>query len=163
VDEPRVVELCIPYLALVVGSTPLLAISMMLEFALRADRNARTPMAIAAVVTVTKIALNFLWIFGYAGFPPLGLTGAGLATWRRSASGSSFLAVVARADRLAARAARSDLRAPRNWCARSCGWRFRASRASRTTWRCSRTSACFGYGSLAIAAYTVGVRLLAFT
>jgi putative MATE family efflux protein len=165
--EPAVVELCIPYLALVVGSTPLLAISMMLEFALRADRNARTPMAIAAVVTVAKIGLNFLWIFGFAGFPRLGLTGAGLATLASQLLGLVlFLAVVWRARTGSPLALRApDLRAPGDQVREvvrlslpGVGERFANNLALLAYFR-----VLSGYGSLAIAAYTVGVRLLAFT
>lgn len=165
--EPAVVELCVPYLALVVGSTPLLAVSMTLEFALRADRDARTPMWIAGVVTSTKIGLNLLWIFGLLGFPRLGLTGAGLATFVSQALGLAlFLAVVWRAApgsalalrRADFRAARPLLREVVRLSLPGVGERFANNLALLAYFR-----VLSGYGSLAIAAYTVGVRLLAFT
>jgi putative MATE family efflux protein len=165
--EPRVVELCVPYLAFVVGSTPLLAVSMMLEFAMRADRNARTPMFIAGAVTSTKIGLNLLWIFGLFGFPQLGLTGAGLATWVSQLLGLAlFLGVIWRAGPGSALAVRRpDFRHARGFVREvvrlalpGVGERFANNLALLAYFR-----VLSGYGSLAIAAYTVGVRLLAFT
>ena len=79
--EPAVARAAIPYLQLVVGSSLLLAVGMTLEFALRADRDTRTPMLIAAVVTAVKIAGNAVLIFGAGPFPRLELVGAGLATF----------------------------------------------------------------------------------
>lgn len=165
--EPQVVALCVPYLLLVVGSTPLLAISMMLEFALRANRDARTPMAIAGVVTLAKIAFNFLWIFGIGGFPRMGLTGAGLATLASQGLGLAlFLAVVWRAAPGSALAlqrrdfstARGLVREVARLSLPGVGERFANNLALLAYFR-----VLSGYGSLAIAAYTVGVRLLAFT
>jgi putative MATE family efflux protein len=165
--EPPVVALCVPYLALVVGSTPLLAISMMLEFAMRADRDTRTPMAIAAAVTAAKIGLNLLWIFGLAGFPRLGLTGAGLATLASQGLGLAlFLALLSRAAPGSALALRGrDFAAARGLVPEvmrlslpGVGERFANNLALLAYFR-----VLSGYGSLAIAAYTVGVRLLAFT
>ena len=165
--EPRVIELCVPYLALVVGSTPMLAVSMTLEFAMRADRNARIPMAIAAVVTSVKIGGNALWIFGLAGFPRLGLTGAGVATITAQAIGLMlFLTVVRRrpsASPLALR--RADFAGTRGLVPEvvrlalpGVGERLANNLALLAYFR-----VLSGYGSLAIAAYTIGVRLLAFT
>jgi putative MATE family efflux protein len=165
--EPDVVALCVPYLSLVVGSTPMLAISMTLEFALRADRRTRTPMAISSVVTVIKIALNALLIFGLAGFPRMGLTGAGVATAISQSIGLLlFLTVVWRSpprSPLAVR--RADFAAARPLAREvvrlslpGVGERLANNLALLAYFR-----VLSGYGSLAIAAYTVGVRLLAFT
>src|SRR4029450_13532158 len=78
--DPAVAHASIPYLQLVVGSSLLLAVSMTLEVALRADRDTRTPMLLASVVMVAKIAGNAVLIFGAGPFPRLELVGAGLAT-----------------------------------------------------------------------------------
>lgn len=165
--EEHVVSLCVPYLAAVVGSTPLLAISMTLEFAMRADRNARTPMAIAAGVTAAKIGLNLLWIFGYAGFPRLGLAGAGLATLASQVLGVALFLIALRRKHpdspLAVR--RRDFASARGFvpdvvrlALPGVGERLANNLALLAYFR-----VLSGYGSIAIAAYTVGVRLLAFT
>ena len=76
-----------------------LAVGMTLEFALRADRDTRTPMLIAAVVTTVKIAGNAVLIFGAGPFPRLELVGAGLATFLSQVIGLLlFTTVVVRAS-----------------------------------------------------------------
>lgn len=165
--EPAVAQGAVPYLRLVLGASLLLAVSMTLEFAMRADRDARTPMLIAAVVTAVKIAGNAVLIFGVAGFPRLELVGAGLATLAAQAVGLGlFAVVVARAD------PGSPLRVrPRDLVAA----RYRVPEVVRLMLpsvgeRLANNLAVLVYfrvlslfGSVTIAAYTVGVRLLAFT
>jgi putative MATE family efflux protein len=78
--DPEVVALAIPYMRLTLGSTLILSVAIVVESALRADKDTRTPMLIAMVATVIKTALNGLLIFGLLGLPRLELVGAGLAT-----------------------------------------------------------------------------------
>jgi len=78
--EADVIALSVPYLRMVMASSMLLAITMTLESALRANRDTVTPMRIVAIVTAVKIGLNAVLIFGLLGFPRLELVGAGLAT-----------------------------------------------------------------------------------
>jgi Na+-driven multidrug efflux pump len=77
---PDVIELAVPYLQLVMLGSLLMAVALTLESALRADRDTKTPMRVAVVVTAVKIGLNAVLIFGALGFPRLELVGAGLAT-----------------------------------------------------------------------------------
>ena len=78
--EPAVVEAAVPYLNYVLGSSVLLAFSMVIESGMRSDKNMRIPMLIAGATTVAKLILNWLLIFGNWGFPRMELVGAGLAT-----------------------------------------------------------------------------------
>ena len=78
--SPEVVALCIPYLQYLMVSAVLMGVSLTIESGLRANKDTRTPLRITVVVTVVKIALNVLLIFGVAGFPEMGVAGAGLAT-----------------------------------------------------------------------------------
>jgi len=80
--SPEVIALCVPYLRLLMASTVLLSVCLTLESAFRADRDTKTPMRITLVVTATKLALNVLLIFGApaAGVPAFGVAGAGYAT-----------------------------------------------------------------------------------
>jgi putative MATE family efflux protein len=165
--EPAVARASIPYLQLVVGSSLLLAVGMTLEFALRADRDTRTPMLIAAVVTAVKIAGNAVLIFGAGPFPRLELVGAGLATLSSQVVGFLlFTTVVVRAtgdSPLAVRprdfaAGRAFVRDVVRLAVPSVGERLANNLALLAYFR-----VLSGYGSVAIAAYTVGVRLLAFT
>ena len=164
---PTVVPRAIPYLQLVVGSSLLLSVSMTFEFGLRANRNARTPMLIAGIVTLVKLVLNGLLIFGAAGFPRLELVGAGLATLVSQGVGLAlFLAVVVRSPRDSPLGVRArDFRAAlplipevARIAAPSVGERLSNNLALLAYFR-----VLSGYGSIAIAAYTVGIRLLAFT
>ncbi len=165
--EPAVAQAAIPYLQLVVGSSLLLAVSMTLEFALRADRDTRTPMLIASVVTAVKIAGNAVFIFGAGPFPRLELVGAGLATFGSQVIGLLlFATVVVRSSEgspLALRlrdftAARPLVRDVVRLTLPGVGERLANNLALLAYFRVLSE-----YGSVAIAAYTVGVRLLAFT
>jgi putative MATE family efflux protein len=78
--EPDVIELAVPYLHLLMTSSVLMAACLNFESGLRANRDTKTPMRIALVATAAKLLLNALLIFGLFGFPRLELVGAGLAT-----------------------------------------------------------------------------------
>jgi putative MATE family efflux protein len=164
---PEVTALGVPYLVLVVGSSVLLGVSMVFEFAMRADRDTRTPMLIATAVTILKIVLNALLIFGMLGFPRLELVGAGLATVLSQLLGLAlFDAAVARARHDSPLRVRArDFRESRalvpevvRLALPSVGERLANNLALLAYFR-----VLSGYGTLAIAAYTVGVRLLSFS
>jgi putative MATE family efflux protein len=163
----EIVALAAPYFQLTIGSSLLFAFSFTYENAFRAAKDTRTPMLISAVVTVIKIGLNWLFIFGGFGLPPLDLVGAGLAT-----IGSQLVAAVlfVTASRRLERG--SPLRPSRG--------DFRDLReVGRDTLRLALPGVLerFGmnlalmsyffilgqYGPVTIAAYTVGVRVLSFS
>jgi len=165
--EPAVIDATVPYLRLVLGSSALLAVSLTLESAMRADRNTRTPMRIAAVVAAVKVALNAVLIFGAAGFPRLELVGAGLATVISQVIGLALFArEVARAPAsspLALRArdfahAGGALREVVRLALPSVGERLAMNLALLAYFRVLAE-----YGTVAIAAYTVGIRILSFS
>ncbi len=165
--EPDVVTATLPYLRLVLVSSALLAVSMTLESGFRADRDTSTPMLIAAAVTALKIALNALLIFGLGGFPRLELVGAGLATLVSQVLGLLlFAGAIARAPAaspLRLRGAdfsksRPLLRDVVRLTLPSVGERLANNLALLAYFRVLSE-----FGTLAIAAYTVGVRLLSFT
>ena len=79
-SEPAVMAAALPYLRYVIGSTLLMAVAMAIENGLRANKDTRTPMAIAFAVTVVKLFGNWVLIYGNLGAPAMGLDGAGLAT-----------------------------------------------------------------------------------
>jgi putative MATE family efflux protein len=162
-----VVDLTLPYLNLVLGSSLFLAVAMTLENALRADKDTRTPMQIAAVVAAVKTLLNLLLIFGALGFPRLELVGAGLATLISQIVGLAlFAAAVLRASGdspLALRPrdfaeARPLLRQVVRIALPGVGERLAMNMALLAYFRVLAE-----YGTVAIAAYTVGIRLLSFS
>jgi putative MATE family efflux protein len=159
--------LAIPYLQLVLGSALLLAIALTYESAFRAARDTRTPLLITGAVTAIKTGLNALLIFGAFGLPRLELVGAGIATVAAQIVGLIlFLAAGRRrADPDVLRLRSVDFRAPRAL------WREMlrislpavAERAILNVAIMEYFALLSVYGSVAIAAYTVGVRILSFS
>lgn len=165
--KPEIIEQTVPYLVLVLISSLPLAVSMMLEFGLRADRDSRTPMLISGVVTLVKIAGNALLIFGTLGLPRLELVGAGLATVLSQIVGVVlFTLACARANRDGPVGLRPrDFRAARPLVPDvfriglpSVGERVAHNLALLVYFRVLSE-----YGPIAVATYTVGVRLLSFS
>ncbi len=73
-------EYALPYMGLVGGSSVFLALIMTLAAILRSHNRAYYPMWIALLINVINIVGNYLLIFGHAGFPRLGIVGAGIST-----------------------------------------------------------------------------------
>ncbi len=165
--EPRVAELAVPYLRLTLLSTLLFAVSITLESGFRAARDTRTPMWVAGVVTALKTGLNALLIFGLWGFPRLDLVGAGIATIAAQAVAVVLLWIAA--HRTPARHALglrvSELRPRREPLAAVL--RIAAPAILERVVLNLALMAYFAvlsrYGSAALAAYTVGVRVLSFS
>jgi putative MATE family efflux protein len=146
----------------------------MFESGLRANKNTRAPMAVAVAVMLVKALLSVVLIFGFLGAPRLGLLGAGIATIGAHAVGLVLYVVISRA--LARQGLRvtfgwADLRAARPASQRpgghgvvaevlrislpSMGERLVMSLALLTYFKILSS-----YGTAAIAAYAIGVRLL---
>ena len=78
--KEHLIEYAITYLGLVGGSSVFLALIMTLAAILRSHNKAYYPMWIALLINVINIVGNYLLIFGHAGFPRLGIVGAGIST-----------------------------------------------------------------------------------
>ncbi len=80
-DQPvHVVELATPYLGVIaVSLLPFMLFQFMRQF-IEGLGYTRQAMYITIAANLLNIALNYMLIFGKLGFPPMGLTGAGLAT-----------------------------------------------------------------------------------
>ncbi|MGM0376515.1 MAG: MATE family efflux transporter [Bacteroidota bacterium] len=79
-QPPDVVEAAIPYYrVLVVSIVPFILFFTFKQFA-EGLGNTRIAMVITVSSNILNIFLNYLWIFGKAGFPEMGLMGAGYAT-----------------------------------------------------------------------------------
>ncbi len=165
--EPAVLGLARPYLALLIASLAPLSVCLVLELGLRAEKNPRAPLWVAGSVAAAKLALNGPLIFGLLGFPRLELVGAGIATLVAQLLGlTCFAALVARAPAASAlRLRASDLRGDTAVLGRivqialpGVGERFVMNAALLMYFRLLSE-----YGSLAIAAYTIGIRFVSFT
>ncbi|HXX48341.1 MAG TPA: MATE family efflux transporter [Myxococcota bacterium] len=167
--RPEVAEMAVPYFRFTLGATVFFAASLTVESAFRSARNTAVPLLIASGITVVKLALNALLIFGAWGFPAWGLAGAGAATLGAQVVGIVLFAAVAR------RRGRPESPAVRLSRADFAGAFGLLAETARISWpaageRILINAALFiyfrvlsSYGPAAIAAYTVGVRLLAFS
>ncbi len=165
--EPAVIEVALPYLRLTIGSTLIFSISIAFESGFRAAKDTRTPLWIAAGLATIKITLNWLLIFGPFGLPRLDLVGAGLATLVAQTVGAFALVVASRRSkaRYALALQRADwapvpeiLPALLRIAGPAIGERFLLNVAIMSYFAVLAT-----YGSEAIAAYTVGARILSFS
>ena len=166
--EEGVVAVAAPYLELTVVAAMMLAFTLVFESALRADRDTRTPMWIAVVVTTTKITGNAVLIFGLFGAPRLELWGAGLATVLSQAVGLAlFVLVLAAKPRDGATAVRFRDLLERNPMTREVVRIAVPGVAERIVLNLGLLSyfavLSRWYGTLAVATYTVGVSLLSFS
>ena len=161
-----VVELAVPYFRLTLGAAPLMAIAFTYEHAFRSARDTFVPMLIAGATALLKISANVVFLNGLFGMPKLGLVGAGLATFiAQLFSVWFFLLASRRHAHPALRLSMRDLRVARPLLheAYTVAWpavveRFVMNAAMLVYFRFLG-----GYGVAAVAAYNVGVRILAFT
>lgn len=166
--EPGVVAVAAPYLELTVVAALMLAFTLILESAFRADRDSRTPMWIALVVTIAKLAGNAVLIFGLFGAPRLELWGAGLATVISQAIGLVlFVSAVASQPKGGAMAVRLRDLFERNPMTREVVRIAIPGVLERIVLNLGLLSyfavLSRWYGTLAVATYTVGVSLLSFS
>ena len=166
--EESVVMLAAPYLELTVAASLMLSFTLIFESAMRANRDMRTPMFIALVVTAAKLSLNAILIFGLFGAPRLALVGAGLATAISQALGLAlFVVVLLRLPRDAPTALRLRDLLRRNPIAREVIRIAVPGVAERIVLNMGLLSYFWilsnWYGTLAVAAYTVGISLLSFS
>jgi putative MATE family efflux protein len=170
---PDVIEIAVPFFRLLAASLMAYGAAYAFESGLRANKNTRAPMMAAVVVMLVKTVLSVVLIFGYLGAPRLGLVGAGIATLGAHVVGLALYVGLCRTlarQGLAVTFNASDLRAlgephgddERGAIAQvvrvslpSMGERLVMSLAILTYFKILS-----GYGTAAIAAYAIGVRLL---
>jgi putative MATE family efflux protein len=164
--KDSVVHLAVPYLRLTIASAPLMAIALTYESAFRAARDTFRPMLIIGASALVKVLGNALLLSGVWGLPALGLQGAGISTLCSQAIAALCFVLISRAHRHSAvRLGLRDLYVPRAALrdAFAIAWpavveRFAMNAATLVYFRFLG-----GYGVEAVAAYNVGVRILAFT
>jgi len=164
--DDSVAHLAVPYLRLTLTAAPLMAVALTFESAFRAARDTFRPMLIVSLVAALKVVANIFLLSGVFGFPELGLTGAGLSTLISQLAGCVLFIAASRAHRHSAvRLSLRDLRVPAATLreAFAIAWpavveRFAMNAATLVYFRFLG-----GYGVQAVAAYNVGIRILAFT
>jgi putative MATE family efflux protein len=165
--RPEVIAEALPYLRLTMLSTLLFAVSITLECGFRAARDTRTPLVVAVAVTSVKTLLNALLIFGPFGLPRFDLAGAGAATLGAQLVAVTLLVALSRRRHLAGALAVARGDAPH---ARRSIPEVARIAAPAVLERVVLNLALLDYfrmlgdyGASAIAAYTVGVRMLSFS
>jgi len=159
----------VTYFRFTLGSSVLFALSLTIESGFRASRNTAMPLLIATGVTAVKLALNAVLIFGGLGFPRLELAGAGIATLATQAAGLTlFFSLTRRRNRRespALRLSRADFGGARELFAETVriSWPAAGERILVNSALFIYFRVLSSYGPAAIAAYTIGVRLLAFS
>lgn len=167
---PEVIELAVPYFRLVITGTLLVAADASIESAYRARKNTRVPLFAVAATGVTKLSLNLLLVFGLFGLPKLGLQGAGIATLAAHAAGLGVYWLARRVDReprgerlspsLSALASNRGVLGEMGRVALPALGERMVMNVALLTYFAILSK---GYGGAAIAAYAIGVRLLAFS
>jgi len=165
--EPAVIDVAVPYFRLSLGSTLFLAVSVTFESAFRAIQDTRTPLIIAGFVAVAKIVLNALLIFGTLGFPRLELVGAGLATLLSEGAGFALFWIASRrgGEGSLLRVSRAEIAGSHTILPEmvrialpAIGERVLLNLAIMAYFKMLGH-----YGTVEIAAYTIGTRLLSFS
>lgn len=80
-DDPEVVHGATLFLTVAFLATPFSVLATIATAVLRGAGNTATPMRVSGSVNLINIGLNYLLIFGHAGAPELGITGAAVATF----------------------------------------------------------------------------------
>jgi putative MATE family efflux protein len=163
--EPEVAGPAARYLRILFSFNVPFAVGLVIQSGLRGAGDVRTPLWVGAIVNVLNVALNYGLVFGAFGLPELGLDGSALGTGIAIAFGTLILFALW---------ARDVLVVPRH------GWldgfeRHRARRILRigvptaveqTIWQLGLIlflRVIAGYGTEAVSAYLIGVRILSFS
>jgi putative MATE family efflux protein len=166
--SPEVIAEAIPYFRTVLLSTLLFSVAFSFESAFRSYKLTRIPMKITFVVAIVKLGASYGLVFGNFGLPRYGLLGAAWATVIAHGVGCTLYVVAARTvsrEGLATTFRFADLRA-------GLGTVREVTRVSLPAMgeRLVMSLALLAYfallsdyGTAAVAAYAIGVRLLAFS
>lgn len=78
--EEAVLLLASHYLEIAILGTAFIFVCLASAQALRGAGDTKTPLVISSIINGTNIGLNYVFIFGKLGFPPMGVRGAALGT-----------------------------------------------------------------------------------
>jgi putative MATE family efflux protein len=148
------------YMLVIFAGMPLYFLFVWLQAAFRATGDARTPLRLLAVAAVVNLVADPVLIFGLGPLPPLGVTGAALAT------SAAWLVAAARGwvllGRLGLRPAPADLLRPplaETWRALRVGLPLGVEGALFSLIYIFLTRVVTGFGTPAVAALGVGHKL----
>lgn len=161
--DPAVVEQGTAFLRRIVLGTPCEAMVFVIALALRAAGDMRTPLVVGAVIGLVNVGANWVLIFGRFGFPALGVAGTGWGTSIAFTTGAALALVWLVRGQL-------RLRLPRRLAAfkvgvvrriLAVGYPAAAEHLLMQLGFFLYMSFAARYGTTAVAAYIIGVRILA--
>jgi putative MATE family efflux protein len=98
--EPAVVAAGTPFVRIVLLSVPAAAVVFVIASSLRGAGDTRTPLAIGAVIGTLNVVAAYGLIFGALGLPPLGVAGAASGTLLAFSTGAGLALVLLARGRL---------------------------------------------------------------
>jgi putative MATE family efflux protein len=156
-------ELGARYLRIVMLAQPLQGVLMMCASALRGAGDMRTPLWVGGIVDVLAIFLNWVLIFGKFGLPALGVDGSAIATFIAFAIGCALIMWAMTARGMALNLHWRGWRPDRALCARimRIGYPAALEQLIIQFGFIAYVALIARYGEKEIAAYFIGVRILA--
>lgn len=161
--EPRVVEQGTRFVRAIMLAVPFAALFTVIGSALRGAGDTRTPLFLGALVNLLNIGGNYVLIFGKLGFPAFGVRGSGLASALAFAVGDVLALSLLLRPGVALRLGGAPL-APRLSLARrvlAIGSPTAAEQLLMQVGFMLYLGIAARYGTSAVAAYFIGVRILA--
>lgn len=152
-----------PYVRIVMLGLPADALLFTIAMGLRGAGDTRTPLVVGAVTGLTKLACNFVLIFGAFGIPALGVPGAALATAIAFTTGAAAAVILLASGRLALRVDWHRMRPHLPVMGRvlRIGYPAAIEHALMQIGFFLYIIFAARYGTAAVAAYFIGVRILA--
>lgn len=161
--EPQVVELGAGFLRLVMLAIPASAVIFVIASGLRGAGDTRTPLVVGLTVNALNVLGNWVFIFGRFGLPAMGVRGSGLATALSFTIGMALALFLLGSGRLRLRIAWRDLVLHWETIRRvlQIGYPAAAEQLLMQFGFFLYLLFAARYGTDAVAAYFIGVRILA--
>ena len=159
--KPEVAERCVAFVRVAMLAIPPGAVLFVVGSALRGAGDTRTPLAIGVIVNLVNVAGNYVLIFGRLGLPALGVVGSASATVLAFLTGSTLGTALLASGRVRLRLA---WRRPRLAVMRrvlAVGYPTAAEQLLMQLGFFVYLVFAARYGTGALAAYFIGVRILA--
>lgn len=158
---PEVVQQGVPYMRISFVGSITMILSVIFSAILNAAGDAILPMKIMAVATVLNIALDPIMIFGWLGFPKLGAAGSALATVTARGVGVIILLPIITSGKAIINLRFSNLKIdfPLMWRVVRVGVFSSIQSVIRNLSYLILTRIVAVYGTFAVAAYVIGMRL----
>lgn len=159
--EAEVITLGASFIRVVMPSIPPMAVLFVIASALRAAGDTRTPLAIGAVVNVLNVVGNYVLVFGKLGLPALGVVGSAAATTIAFVAGAAIGIWLLVSGRLLLRLRWQRPRADVIRRVLRIGYPAAAEQTLMQIGFFVYLVFAARYGTSAVAAYFIGVRILA--